>query len=633
MFKTIRIVCVFILLFVVCIFTFEYLKTPKIQPATHSSGLGKSQQLPKYMWHELLEQSHVEPERTLCEMQKILSSSVQPSARDWVYQYLILNNIANHSDDPWIDTSLSKIPPKIYQLDWIPTLLSAENALHTWYSGDKRVALIAMEAAVAEIEKQEFWFLLPRLLNWAGNMALSENDILHAQKYLLKAEYLSKLRSDEFSLSLSNYNLYKMYYKLGQWEEALNHIQAARRLKEELPSINNDILQIYWYNEAVTYNHLHQYDKAKLAYLKASEYFQNGKKSDRYYVLDLRTQIAISLMEDDYERSNALVQKCISTATLFDLPYSLGRCYHKQAKLELTNKRYQQALSAVDASLKSYEKFDSASAILSAMKLKARIHESQGNFESAYDLAKQIYATEKEQLLLKVRDLTHAQETFDLARQVDELSLEVILNSNKLDRTNQYLDYAKWLGFLSIVMIFMMYARTYMIKRENARLVVRSSVDQLTGLHNRHYYYQQLVKGEAISLDQHYHLALLDIDHFKGINDSYGHLVGDEVLKQLAERIQPWLLPQELFVRWGGEEFLLLIKADSQSIERLERVLKTLAIMPFNTSAGGLIVTSSIGVSGKVTPAQLLADETHFLEADERLYSAKLQGRNRVVTD
>lgn len=254
-----------------------------------------------------------------------------------------------------------------------------------------------------------------------------------------------------------------------------------------------------------------------------------------------------------------------------------------------------------------------------------------GSSSQAYALAKTVNQTEKKHLQRKLRDLTHAQEAFELAKQRDELNMKQWASSEQLNQERLYLYWAMSTAVVIGLLVLVLIVRTQRIKRENARLAHRSSVDQLTGLHNRHYYYQQLAKGEAIAPHSEYHIALFDIDHFKLINDNYGHAVGDEVLLQLATQVKPWLREQELFVRWGGEEFLWLVKANASSQQRIEQVRAAIAGTPFATSVGQLVVTTSIGVSLAATPEQLLADEQFFLKADAHLYQAKRDGRNRVV--
>ena len=127
-------------------------------------------------------------------------------------------------------------------------------------------------------------------------------------------------------------------------------------------------------------------------------------------------------------------------------------------------------------------------------------------------------------------------------------------------------------------------------------------------------------------------LLLFDIDHFKSVNDEHGHLVGDEVLRQLARRVQHILCTEDLFARYGGEEFVIaLVQIErSAAVSLAERIRREIADRPFDTNAGPLEVTISIGV-GTLDEIDTCDLDTLTQLADERLYEAKRCGRNRVV--
>lgn len=160
--------------------------------------------------------------------------------------------------------------------------------------------------------------------------------------------------------------------------------------------------------------------------------------------------------------------------------------------------------------------------------------------------------------------------------------------------------------------------------------------DQLTGLHNRRYMDGQLTAlveragkgGEPVCL------LAIDIDHFKKINDGFGHDVGDEVLREFAVRLASNVRAVDLPVRHGGEEFLVVMP--DTRIEDARRIAERLRLhiagSPFRVSGGAqaLDVTISIGVAsslpGELTPEGLLK------RADAAMYEAKAGGRNRVIT-
>jgi diguanylate cyclase (GGDEF)-like protein/hemerythrin-like metal-binding protein len=164
-----------------------------------------------------------------------------------------------------------------------------------------------------------------------------------------------------------------------------------------------------------------------------------------------------------------------------------------------------------------------------------------------------------------------------------------------------------------------------------SELELLATTDHMTGAWNRAHF-ERLVEVElARSLECHcpVSLVLLDIDHFKQVNDTYGHSVGDAVLRELVQAVQTRLRPSDILFRWGGEEFAVLVcAAGYRGAERLARDLcAALASRPF-PGAGKLTV--SVGVAEHCGAED---HESWFGRLDEALYEAKRTGRNRVVVD
>jgi diguanylate cyclase (GGDEF)-like protein len=126
--------------------------------------------------------------------------------------------------------------------------------------------------------------------------------------------------------------------------------------------------------------------------------------------------------------------------------------------------------------------------------------------------------------------------------------------------------------------------------------------------------------------------VLMDLDHFKHINDNYGHHVGDEVLKKVGELIRNELRFEDSAIRFGGEEFALILPETTEQEARalVERIRNKLECTQFKTEQKRFVVTSSFGISGvseHVATTQLLIEL-----ADKALYQAKEQGRNRIIS-
>ena len=167
------------------------------------------------------------------------------------------------------------------------------------------------------------------------------------------------------------------------------------------------------------------------------------------------------------------------------------------------------------------------------------------------------------------------------------------------------------------------------IEQQNTELSRLSVTDALTNINNRLGLTRRLAEATSLAKRHIQPLALLmlDLDHFKPVNDQYGHLVGDEVLKHFATIVRANLRSSDIFGRWGGEEFMvvcpLLNLAEANRLAEKLRLAIEQAAFPHD-----IRITTSLGV----TTYQPGEDENHLVErADQALYAAKEQGRNRVV--
>jgi diguanylate cyclase (GGDEF)-like protein len=168
--------------------------------------------------------------------------------------------------------------------------------------------------------------------------------------------------------------------------------------------------------------------------------------------------------------------------------------------------------------------------------------------------------------------------------------------------------------------------------RQKIILEQHALTDALTGLLNRRAAESRLQEelARARRHNEGYAVALVDIDHFKRVNDRYGHAVGDQVLKAVARRLETELREDDWLARWGGEEFLVFLRSADQreSVYVMQRLIGHVKARPIATEAGQVSITLSAGIG---LPAREDADIHAALElADSSLYQAKSNGRDRV---
>jgi two-component system cell cycle response regulator len=160
--------------------------------------------------------------------------------------------------------------------------------------------------------------------------------------------------------------------------------------------------------------------------------------------------------------------------------------------------------------------------------------------------------------------------------------------------------------------------------------------DQLTGLHNRRYMIGQLdaLVQRAVRGGPPVAALLIDVDHFKKINDSFGHDVGDEVLREFGVRLASNVRAIDLPCRYGGEEFVTIMPdtmlVDAERIA--DRIRRQIGGSPFRVAAGSELLTVTISIGVAVTLGERDTPEALLKRADEALYEAKASGRNRVIS-
>ncbi|OYQ36268.1 hypothetical protein CHU95_05660 [Niveispirillum lacus] len=175
--------------------------------------------------------------------------------------------------------------------------------------------------------------------------------------------------------------------------------------------------------------------------------------------------------------------------------------------------------------------------------------------------------------------------------------------------------------------------RTASLRDANDRLAELATRDPLTGIHNRRAFMERLDQewSAALRHGQPFCVLMLDLDHFKEVNDTYGHLVGDTVLREVAERAQSALRDTDMLARYGGEEFVVLTSHTdaAQAQVAAERIRIAVSQTPVMLDGVVIQVTVSIGVSQAAPHRE--TQTALFNRTDNAMYAAKAAGRNRVV--
>jgi len=174
----------------------------------------------------------------------------------------------------------------------------------------------------------------------------------------------------------------------------------------------------------------------------------------------------------------------------------------------------------------------------------------------------------------------------------------------------------------------------YRINRSSEILRRLATTDPLTGAYNRRHF-MELMAREQRRADRYnatFSILMIDIDHFKRVNDTFGHQVGDQAIQAMADACKRVVRPTDLVARYGGEEFIVTLTHTDQpgALRVAERLRESVAEISVPTDKGALTFTISIGLSTYVKKSTI---DKVIGRADQALYKAKESGRNRVCVE
>lgn len=184
---------------------------------------------------------------------------------------------------------------------------------------------------------------------------------------------------------------------------------------------------------------------------------------------------------------------------------------------------------------------------------------------------------------------------------------------------------------VAVAIVIVQYERqAKQLSEMGEELTLAVNTDPLTEIRNRRYLMQYLEKQTAQMGDEKHCAVLIDLDLFKSVNDTYGHVFGDKVLKQFADTVKKNLGENDLIARFGGEEFMILFGTDNEKeiITTMDTISKEYAIFSEKEKGKEFTFSAGAAIYGKNSSITDI-----FTTADKRLYEAKAAGRNMIVMD
>jgi diguanylate cyclase (GGDEF)-like protein len=351
----------------------------------------------------------------------------------------------------------------------------------------------------------------------------------------------------------------------------------------------------------------------------------------------------LSLRSGDYRQAIAHAERALPLARELHDPTSESVALANIGLAQIMLGRKDEGLRQVRASMAIDEKSGAGAELAALYNELGHYLERAGHAADAYAAYRE-HRRRAQELFQRdqQRNLAELQEAFEHEQRRREL--ELLAREGRLQRAQlvaRQLEQWLWaagalfgllLAALGLMLLRKLSAGNRALAQANAQLAQLSRRDALTGLANRRHFQAAMRAGEG-RLDGT--LMLIDVDHFKQINDRYGHASGDAVLIEVARRLRQVLREEDLIVRWGGEEFLVRVApgaATGEAEALVARLLAALADEPVPVAGASVPVSASIGFATfPLAPAAWSPPWEQALElVDTAMYLAKAHGRHRA---
>lgn len=480
-------------------------------------------------------------------------------------------------------------------------------AYHSAIAGLSEPALSHASQALALLDSLEPSVILGDTYDAMGWARLFQGDFAEAIVVLTEAMRIAEEMGDRGAQAYALDTMASVHAVSGHPHEALaGHLQALAMQQE----IGDDLsVALVRNNLAYTYLELGDLDAA-LHTVEASLAFisENGHDHIEMAVLDTLATVELAMGELDMALTHAqrglrLARGRDSHRDETDSLITLGRIVLEQGRCDDALASIEQALALAERHGRSVEEYR-------CHELLAAIHEKRGDAAAALTAYRRYH--ELEQVCINGESETR------LANMRVEYLLEAARKDAEIHRLRS-LALEREVGERRIAQV---------------RLEAQASLDPLTGLYNRRHLSVLAEELQAaVARQEPVCLAMFDIDHFKEVNDTYGHFAGDRVLVSLARQLSRNSRATDVPLRYGGDEFLVLLVGmdGAAGAETAERLRATVAGSTVGSDDAQIEITISVGVAclpqdGRIGLAEFIAC------ADRALYAAKQMGRNRVIS-
>lgn len=469
--------------------------------------------------------------------------------------------------------------------------------------------------------------------NVLGAIDWYQGNFLTALDYFLETLEIRIELGDKSDIAASYNNIGSVYQEINEYDKALKYHFLSLDLKQEVDDEYGTGASLF--NISIIYKRLGNAPQ-ELRYLtKALKIFLS--MDDKEAITGARINLGhIKLKARELKLAAHYFQLSLDSARELNNQSFVDQAMLGLSKVELALNNHDEALKMALASLESAKELDEKTQIRDALELLSNIYQAKDKFDKALAYYKQ-YIEIRDEILVHVTQgqIDVLQQKFDKKQadiKISVLEKEKTLNQYKMEQSEkekQYLFFTLLLGSLLGAVILFQYMR---LAKKNKQNYVTSITDNLCDCYNRNYLFGHLLP-ELVEQKTFIYSVLIDIDHFKSINDEFGHSTGDRVLSEFSRRIGQQLKDDCHLIRLGGEEFLIIgFQEDIKDVIAFAEMIKLdVAENTFDLDDGNqLDITCSIGIA-----CGAIHNENSIIEiikqSDTAMYQAKKGGRNRVV--
>jgi diguanylate cyclase (GGDEF)-like protein len=552
------------------------------------------------------------------------------------------------ADNKYTEDYVAKLTSLGERLDqnWMIGEAVLEQAIEFVEVGDYELAFQHIALVIEIAKQQKYQHLLARAMKWRANIYVDASDYPKAMDDYRSALEIFTQQNDQIQQARVLSNISTVYFRLEEWQKADKYSRHAFKLIDKVNFDNPGVKAMLHINAGIIAKNLNK-PELESEHLRAAVKLSTEKGSRYAQIYALSNLVTLLLQEGEIESAIASAQRCLVLAEEVSDKVGMVYCNEAIAETYLKQQRYDEALALAEKVLAQFEVMNNRKKSILLKEFISKIHEERGDYKQALVFYKQ-YTDEGKDYLFDERrkQLFALQESYEAKNKETEIELLTYENALKTARLSQQktLDQL-WLvvALIFCLVIYLLYRRyisvtktNFSLRRSNATLASQSLEDPLTGMHNRRYLEQWLKTAEQNRQLDAYNLVVLvvDVDHFKKVNDNYGHEIGDNVLTEVAHRLKDNARSHnDLVIRWGGEEFVLVLALTPESdIEFvLNRLRESISSTPIISADHELTVTVSIGAIGGIKGDVIYEQwDTLLTLADKALYNAKSSGRDCV---